>query len=754
MRLLFQELYSRLQYKIILPFLLLAFCVAIAIATIAFSLVAGSWQERFDNQLAGVTRIASDELLNQERANLQFLHEVAFAAANPWTGAPAVAEALAAGDRAGIEAALDPYFRAGTLRANVNLDRLIAFDQHGQTLADLELAPDATAEPPYILHPTLDLSSTWFVPRILGADSDPLGDKFAGIIHLSDSNIYYLSTIAPVHQGDEIVGGLIVALRVETLLTLLRDQSQATIVTLYDNQGQTLSSTTKPATGLDVFNIQDDVLNSFWDTAAPEGQAIFGVKTINEREYQFAYAPLRIRGMTIGILSTALGRDYVTSAWADARGPMITLTLVAMVMIVGLGVYIARIITAPLNELVLTARSVTAGNFRRRSRVHSRDEVGVLSSSFNQMTEHLLRLYQAVLSESRQRAAIVESITDGIVVCDADGKIEVLNSTLRSMLGCDDPEQLPQYLSELPLKQITEGMPDFDSRRAADLYKLNDFIVRVAIAPVVAPQSHTMRYVCVLQDMTTEIAIERARANFIATISHELRTPLTVLRGNTDLLLRGLLGALEDDQRMVIETMRQHTVNMTSLINNVIVIANIDSGSLTLTLEPVDLLHVVEEAVWPLQSLIKAKGLELDITIPGETPPVLADQDQLRTIMLQLVDNARRYTDSGSINIHAVCESEFVRVDVSDTGRGIPVDMYDQIFQRFTRGAGTNEGINSSERGIGLGLAIVRQLVERHGGRVWVTSTPGQGSTFSFTLRFTNATGSPEESGTTFASAA
>lgn len=753
MRLLFEELYSRLQYKIILPFLLLAFCVALAIATIAFSLVADSWQERFDNQLAGVTRIASDELLNQERANLQFLHEVAFAAANPWTGAPAVADALAAGDRAGLEAALDPYFRAGTLRANVNLDRLIAFDQHGQTLADLERAPDPTADPPYILHPALDLSSTWFVPRILAADSDPLGDKFAGIIHLSDTNIYYLSTIAPVRQGDKIVGGLIVALQIKNLLTLLRDQSQATIVTLYDIQGQTLNSTTHPITGLEVLDIQDNVLTLFWD-AAPEGQATFDVKTINEREYQFAYAPLRIRDMTVGILSTALGRDYVTSAWADARGPMITLTLLAMVMIVALGVYIARIITAPLNELVLTARSVTAGNFRRRSHVHSRDEVGVLSASFNQMTEHLLQLYQAVLSESRQRAAIVESITDGIVVCDADGKIEVLNSTLRSMLGCDDPEQLPQYLSELPLVQITEGMPDFDSRRAADLYKLKDFIVRVAIAPVVTPQSHTMRYVCVLQDMTTEIAIERARANFIATISHELRTPLTVLRGNTDLLLRGLLGALEDDQRMVIETMRQHTVNMTSLINNVIVIANIDSGSLTLTLEPVDLLRVVEEAVWPLQSLIKAKGLELNITIPGETPPVLADQDQLRIIVLQLVDNARRYTDSGSINIHAVCEGEFVRVDVADTGRGIPADMYDQIFQRFTRGSGTNEGINSSERGIGLGLAIVRQLVERHGGRVWVTSTPGQGSTFSFTLRFTHATGSPEQSGTPFASAA
>jgi signal transduction histidine kinase len=261
-------------------------------------------------------------------------------------------------------------------------------------------------------------------------------------------------------------------------------------------------------------------------------------------------------------------------------------------------------------------------------------------------------------------------------------------------------------------------------------------------------------YVCAIQDLTSEIGIERARSNFIATISHELRTPLTVLRGNTDLLLRGLVGPLEDDQRMLIDSMRQHTTNMSALINNVIVLANLDSGQLQTNLEPLELTQVVEEAVWPLRSAIKAKDLELEIDIPDELPPVLGDMDQLRTVVQQLVDNAQRYTDSGSIHLGATREGQFVRVDIRDTGRGIAPHMHEQIFQRFIRGDGTNEGINSAQRGIGLGLAIVKQLVERHGGRVWVNSTPGQGSTFSFTLRYTNATGSPENSGTAFAEAA
>lgn len=753
MRLLLQELRSRLQYKIIIPFVLLALCVALAGSAIAFILVADSWQERFDNQLAQVTRIASDKLVAQERANLQFLQEIAFAPPNEQTGAPSVAEALANSDSAGLINALDPYFLVGMQRSSVQLDRLIVFDKNGRTLADMERLPPGSATP-YTTYAALDFSQTWFVPRILNAEADQYGDKFAGLVQLNNTETYYFCTIAPVRQGTTVVGGVIVAMQVERLLLNLQDQSQAAVLTIYDSQGHTLASTTRPQNGMEALNINSDILLKFWKEAAVSDKAIFDVKEINEREYQFSYTPLQLRSSTVGVFSAALSRDYVIRAWGDARLPLAVLTVVAMLMIVFLGIYIAHLITAPLNELVVAARSVTAGNLHRRSKVQSNDEVGLLSASFNRMTEHLLQLYSAVLVESTQRAAIVECITDGIAVCNTDGHLLIVNRALRLMLGLQDGESPPECLKDLPLVQLVEGMPDFDSRRIGELYKLNEYIVRVAIAPVITPGSDETHYVCAIQDLTNDVGIERARANFIATISHELRTPLTVLRGNADLLLRGLVGPLEDDQRMLIETMRQHTSNMAGLINNVIVIANLDSGQLTTTLEPLELLQIVEEAIWPLRSMIKTKGLELVIDIPPELPTVLADMDQLRTIVQQLVDNARRYTDTGSIHLQANCEAEFVRVDVKDTGRGIAPHMYEQIFQRFIRGDGANEGINSSERGIGLGLAIVKQLVERHGGQVWVTSTPGQGSTFSFTLRYTNATGSPENSGTTFAEAA
>jgi signal transduction histidine kinase len=197
------------------------------------------------------------------------------------------------------------------------------------------------------------------------------------------------------------------------------------------------------------------------------------------------------------------------------------------------------------------------------------------------------------------------------------------------------------------------------------------------------------------------------------------------------LLLRNMAGALNDDQRMMIEAMRKHTLTMTSLLNNVIIIAGLESGTLDFDLEPLNLFNLLDGMLWPIRTAMAAKGLDLIVRLPDELPEVLADQQQLRTVLHQLLDNARRYTDAGSVSICASYDKGQVRIDISDTGRGISLDFCEHLFTRFARGS---EGINSSERGIGLGLAIARELIERQGGAIWLEHTSDRGSTFSFTL--------------------
>ena len=471
---------------------------------------------------------------------------------------------------------------------------------------------------------------------------------------------------------------------------------------------------------------------------------IFKINSIGNEAYQFAYVPLRIRGAILGILAPARSRAYMTATWNSTVWPVMGLVVSLALTILIAGFFIARHITMPLEELARASLAVAEGKLDRRARIAAQNEIGQLAVNFNQMTGFLVRLYDQVQAEASQRAAIVESITDGIVVVDDQGNVQTINRATRRLMHLAETAPPPAKLSDIPMQKVAEGGTNFGTHRTQDLYALGEHIVRVSIAPVVGADGVRSGYVCLLQDMTAEVAMDRAKTNFIGTISHELRTPLTVISGNADLLLRGLAGRLEGEQPSFVETIRQHSNNMASLLQNVIIVANLDSGSTSTDLEALELLRPVEEANWRVQSQIKAKGLTLTLQIPKDLRPVWADFDHVRQVVYQLLDNARRYTQQGSITVRALDCGSHVRVEVQDTGRGIPPDMQKQIFERFIRGDGTSEGINSAERGIGLGLAICKQLVERLGGIIEVTSIPGEGSTFAFTLRYAHDPSSPE----------
>lgn len=739
MRRVWKGLNAQLQYQIIAPFLLLTVIVMVVGALVVFSMVGDSLEERFANQLATVTRSANDALIDLEQANLQFLREVTFALPNETTGAPAVASALAEKDQTGLAAAIEPFFKLAASRSGVLVDRLILFDTAGQTLVDFEY-PDGATGDDYVVHGSLDLSGAWFTSRVLSGTTDQFGDKYAGLIKFGDTGKLYFATITPVRLGDDIVGGAIAAMSVDNLLARMAARSQAAGITLYDQAGRVVSSTFGEVPPMSL-----RLLSEYEASENPMEETIFSKERIGDSEYQFSYVPLIIRDANVGILAPALSRAEVWDTTYSTVRPIVVLIMVLAGGIIGAGVVIARHITRPLEELARTAQAISKGETMRRANISAENEIGQLANSFNQMTEYLVRLYGQVQAEASQRAAIVESITDGIVVVDDLGTVKMINRATRRLMGISDTDPIPAKLSDIPLNKLVEGVPGFGAQRANDLYTLGDYIVKASIAPVIGSGGVRSGYVCLLQDMTAEVTVDRAKTNFIGVISHELKTPLTVIRGNADLLLRGLAGPMDEEQRVFVDSIRHHANNMTSLVQNVIVIARLDSGLLTTELEPMDLARPVGEAAFPLQGLIKAKGLTLTVDIAEDLRPVLADYDQVRQIMHHLLDNARLYTSSGGITVRAIDCNDHVRVEVQDTGRGIPPDMQEQIFQRFIRGDGTSEGINSAERGIGLGLAICKQLVERQGGTIGVSSVPGQGSTFYFTLRYADDTPSPEK---------
>jgi signal transduction histidine kinase/HAMP domain-containing protein len=623
-------------------------------------------------------------------------------------------------------------------RNGVLLDRLIAFDTSGRSVADFERVDGATVN-----HPPLDLSGAWFTERVLAGQVDEYGDKYAGLIRFEDTDTLYFATVAPVRRGDTVVGGVIAAMHVDSLLATMASRSQAAGITLYDRSGSVISSTFG-ADGVPAMSLE--LLNEYEAGSDTADAAVFSKLLIEGDEYQFAYVPLVIRGSTVGVLAPALSRAAVTETTNSAVGPIMLLIVMLSTVIIAAGVAIARFITRPIEELALIAQEISSGGRMRSANIASDNEIGQLAASFNHMTRYLTELYGKVQAEAYQRAAIVESIADGIVVLDDFGTVQTINFATRRLMGITIDDPMPVKLSDIPLVKLAEGVLGFGLQRPHELYTLGDYIVKVSISPVIDHLGNRSGgYVCVLQDMTAEVAVDRARTNLIGTISHELNTPIQVIRGNTDILLRGLAGPVDEDQRVFLESIRQHVYNMTGMVNNVVTMAGLDSGEFTTELEPVELARPIGEAAFPLQGVIKAKGLTLTLDLPDELRPVLADFDQVRRITSQLLDNAHRYTSEGGITVRAIDRADHVRVEVEDTGRGIPADLHEQVFERFFRGDGTGEGINSAERGIGLGLAICKQLVERQGGTIGVHSAPGQGSTFFFTLRYADDSPRPEK---------
>jgi signal transduction histidine kinase len=234
----------------------------------------------------------------------------------------------------------------------------------------------------------------------------------------------------------------------------------------------------------------------------------------------------------------------------------------------------------------------------------------------------------------------------------------------------------------------------------------------------------------------TALNVELQRANqhkaeFLANMSHELRTPLNSILGFSQLLLEGDGGVLTGDQRQDVDIIAQNGQHLLALINDLLDISKLEAGKAQLHRGEVEVEPLISECVESVRSLAKTKKLDLSASVSAEVGRVFADGPKLKQVLLNLLGNAIKFTETGSVRVTAERQGAELRVSVRDSGIGVPVEDTERIFESFTQG---KSGISGKYQGTGLGLAICRQLVEMHGGRIWVKSTPGQGSTFTFTI--------------------
>jgi signal transduction histidine kinase len=231
--------------------------------------------------------------------------------------------------------------------------------------------------------------------------------------------------------------------------------------------------------------------------------------------------------------------------------------------------------------------------------------------------------------------------------------------------------------------------------------------------------------------------LDRLKSAFVSMVSHELRTPMTSIKGYVENMLDGLAGVVTEKQTHYLMRVRHNVERLTRMINELLDLSRIEAGAVELRLGPVSIRELVDEAVEVFQRNAREKSVALEAHHTDVLPVIQGDRDKLLQVLTNLVQNAIKFTPpGGTVRVESrLREDQFVEVAVADTGCGIPPHEIDKVFEKFYRG----ESIPTGDRGAGLGLAISKNLVELHGGRIEVTSTPGAGSRFFFTLPIARA---------------
>ncbi len=448
--------------------------------------------------------------------------------------------------------------------------------------------------------------------------------------------------------------------------------------------------------------------------------------------------PIRDDGRITGVIRAAVPLRVVTSSYAAIRRVLLVGGLVAMAVAVGIGLFVAHRVTRPVVQMQSVARAMSAGNFSDRAPIRSPDEIGQLGRALNVMAASLQDRLADVQQERAKVAAILDGMVEGVIAVDGRDHVLLLNERARGMLWVSGDRAGKPFLEVVRnvdlhelLRQTRAAGEGVPSRRELRLTGLVERRLQANAVPL-RLGADEVGVVMVLHDLTELRRLEQVRTEFVANVSHELRTPLTAIQGYLETLLSG---ALEDraNARRFLEIVARHTERLGRLLNDLTDLSNIELGKVSLRIEPTPLGEIVDSVFGIIRLRAQSSGVTLEVALPPDVPPVKADRDRLAQILINLVDNAVKYTPAGGrVTVSAQrTPPDLVELAVGDTGVGIPAADLPRITERFYR---VDKARSRELGGTGLGLAIVKHLVIAHGGELRIESEVDKGTTVRFTL--------------------
>ncbi len=704
--------------------------------------------KQFEDEADVVAQAAANDIADQ---SILLIRQASLLA-----GLPTIRELAESRDRAALEAFLLPQ------KSRLNVDIMNVTDKAGTLIAGAQdFRPGETLKPDLVALVDAGAPQSWSLY------DEPLGIVIRAIYVIRD-------------REQEPVGYMEIGVILgDAYLKTINTKSDAQIALVWN--GKVKASTT-PFPSDTVFPTVEQVDN------APGDITVQNVR-IGDQDYHGIFQVVRSLRANPGVLAVMLPLEGLDTARR-------TLLLILFVLSAGLIALVtffayrsAAAMTKPLQELAAAAQQIEAGDLGVRIRQRSQHEIGTLERAFDTMARSLSerdRDQQEYLAEVRtvnevadavvgvtdRERIFAESLSRMVALFHADGASIVIREDAPgspmgsggrliapTTIGVDaetavmlatrvlvnpvyDPNQIQHlHVPQSPLPYVAH-IPLSARGRAAGLLsayfktprEIRDTEARAlrTIARLVSVAKENADLVNELKDNNLQLErANRLKSEFLASVSHELRTPMNAIIGYTKLMLDGLDGDLTEQQTADLERVVQAADNLLGLINGLLDLAKIEAGKMELNVEEVDIPLVIDDVIELIRPSADAKSLTLRAEVASTMPTAWADRARIRQVLVNLVANAVKFTEHGGVTIRASIVDGWITIAVVDTGVGIPPEAQTYIFDEFRQ---VDASTTRRYGGTGLGLAISKRLIALHGGRIWVDSTAGVGSSFLFTL--------------------
>jgi len=514
----------------------------------------------------------------------------------------------------------------------------------------------------------------------------------------------YEALVSGLEQGALTVRGAVAPLMARGRSTELEELTRSMAresgqrITLIDARGVVLADSEEDPARMENHSLRPEVAAAMLGERGVSSRLSSTVRRWNV----YVALPVTVNGSVHGVVRTASPQLALDAEYPREATNLLLFLGPLLVVCLLFALAFSRSILSPLRDLAGAVTRFASGDFGARLHLRRRDEIRDLAEAFNAMGERVQGLFQDSALRAQELDGIFSSVQQGIVLLDRAGRIVRCNRGFEDLVGA--PAVKGRTLWELVrAPRLTELVQEARSTGERD------------------------ELIVVLHDTSDIRRLEAVKRDFVVNASHELRTPLTSIRGSLEMLE----GQLSGDSERWVDTIRRNAGRMSAIVEDLLLLSSLEARGVESSRESVSLAAIVGDVAGMFAARAQAKGLSLKVSVDPSLPSVSADSFLLEQMLVNLLDNALKFTESGEVGVRVSTENGRARIDVSDTGIGIAEEHIPRLFERFYV---VDKSRSRKLGGTGLGLSIVKHIVQSHGGSVTVESAPGRGTTFTIRL--------------------